>query len=65
MKLNLKPKSGILFTLIFPFIKFDDNKTALNDKAYIGPPYEVSIQSYKEILEPIGFELSHFSQVYY
>lgn len=48
------PKSGILVTLVFPV-----NTGAQNPLE--GPPYPVTVQDYKDALEPLGFEI-HFTE---
>jgi SAM-dependent methyltransferase len=46
-------KDGILLTLIFP----------INSTRKVGPPYEVTLENYKELLEAVGFECLELSMV--
>ena len=49
----LKPKSGKLLTLVFPFLEGVDTSGPLR-----GPPYPVTVDDYKRVLEPVGFRLT-------
>jgi SAM-dependent methyltransferase len=51
MSTLLKPKTGRLLTLIFPFLEGVDTSGPLR-----GPPFPVTVQDYKRVLEPLGFE---------
>ncbi|EQC25600.1 hypothetical protein SDRG_16531 [Saprolegnia diclina VS20] len=50
-KALLHPTSGVLLTLLFPYVA----EHGAMRKA--GPPYELSLQDYKAILEPAGLTL--------
>ncbi len=57
MKNHIKD-SGYLTTLMFPYNS--DDQANLNPD---GPPYEVSLACYKNVLEPLGFELIYNEKV--
>ncbi|KDO27073.1 hypothetical protein SPRG_07783 [Saprolegnia parasitica CBS 223.65] len=50
-KALLHPTSGVLLTLLFPYV------TEHGAMRKAGPPYELSLQDYKDVLEPAGLTL--------
>lgn len=52
MKKNLKDKDGVLITLVFPLLPPE-----VSDEGLPGPPHPVNLNSYKKVLEPLGFQL--------
>ena len=54
MSTLLKPRSGRLLTLIFPILP-DENKAETYEPQ--GPPYPVTVEEYKCVLEPFGFRI--------
>lgn len=54
----IAPKSGVLLTLIFPLNTGSQNPLE-------GPPYPVTLQDYKDALEPLGFTAVATEKVMY
>lgn len=52
MKRNLIPKTGVLATLLFPL-----SPVTLKDEEAQGPPYPITLENYKKVLDPLGFEI--------
>jgi hypothetical protein len=61
MQRLLKPRAGLLATLIFPTVHTGGPGGAAplpdaNANVNAGPPYPVTLESYRAVLEPLGFE---------
>lgn len=50
----LRPQLGRLLTLVFPLAQMTNGKKKLSP---FGPPYEVTVNCYEEVLVPLGFRL--------
>lgn len=57
MQRLLKPNTGLLATLMFPTV-WNDRPT--DDQLNTGPPYHVTLDSYREVLGPLGFQCVHY-----
>jgi hypothetical protein len=55
MSTLLQPKTGRLLTLIFPFLK---GVNTSGSKPLRGPPFPVTVEDYKQVLEPLGFKMT-------
>lgn len=56
----IKPTSGVLATLIFPY--FNPNIDRIDDCS-IGPPYRTRLEDYANVLKPLGFHNLAFKPV--
>lgn len=54
MSTLLEPRSGRLLTLIFPILPDEDESKTHEPE---GPPYPVTVEEYKRVLEPFGFRI--------
>jgi hypothetical protein len=55
MSTLLKPNTGRLLTLIFPVLEGVDMNTSRGPLK--GPPFPVTVDDYKRVLEPLGFRI--------